>query len=339
MAISAKAEIAPWKREVLSELVEVFNRYPVVGVLSISDLPAAQFQQMRRQLRGQAEVIVSKNTLLRLAVEKSAEQGDPKLRELANYLQGPSALIFTRMNPFKLSKILQASRMSAPAKPGIRSPKEVTIPAGETDFVPGPIVGELQRVGIKARIQAGKVVILEDCRILKEGDIITREVADALTRFGIQPLELGLKLCAAYEAGMIFSSEVLTIDEKQVVGQLQAACMGAVNLAVNINYPTSITIGIIIAKASAAARNLALNSCLPIAEVMPTLLARANAEMLSLAAALLAKDEKALDEKLKGMLVAAPPAETKLEEKKEEKTKEEEKPKGGEMAGLGALFG
>ena len=343
MAVTAEAKVAPWKREVVDELVEMFDRYPVVGILDITDLPSDQFQQIRRQLRGQAEIRVVRKTLLKRSIEHAAQK-DPKLRELITHIRGQPALIFTQMSPFKLSRTLDASRINAPAKPGTSSPKDVVIPAGETDFAPGPIVGELQRVGIKARIQAGKIVILEDCRLLKQGDIITKEIANVLARFGIEPLELGLKLCAAYEAGTIFSTEVLAIDEKQVFGQLQIAHLNAMNLSININYPTSATIGILVAQAIGAARNLALNARAPVAEVMPAILTQASAEMLGLAAAVFARDEKALDEDLKRMLAIPPPAEAKVEEKKpkEMKPKEkpkEEKPKEEEIGGLGALFG
>lgn len=350
MAASARVEVAPWKREVVDELARMFERYPVVGLLNIADLPAAQFQQIRRRLRGQAEIVVSKNTLLSLSIEQAAGRKDPKFRELLSHLQGPSALVFSQVNPFKLSKVLRASRMSAPVKAGMRSPKDITIPAGETDFSPGPIVGELQRVGIKARIHAGKVVVLEDSPVLKQGDIVTGEVANVLAKFGIRPLELGLELRAAYEAGMIYSTEVLMIDEEKVMGQLREAYLYAVNISVNANYPTSATIGILIAKAFTAVHNLALNACIPVAEVVPTLLARARAEMFGLATILLTKDEKALDEDLKQTLGVKPPVEAKEEAKPEEKPKaekpqekpveekpegipKEEKPKEGEPKG------
>jgi large subunit ribosomal protein L10 len=335
--MTAEAKVAPWKQEVVDELTDMFERYPVVGVLDIADLPAAQFQKIRRQLRGQAEIIVSRNTLLELAIQRAAERKDPALKGLLEHLRGQSALIFSRMNPFKLSKVLQANKINAPVRPGMSSPKDITIPAGETDFAPGPIVGELQRIGVKARIQAGKVVILEDSPILKRGDIVTKEVASALARFGIEPVELGLKLRAAYETGMVFPAEVLMIDEEKVMEEIREAFLSAVNLSVNVNYPTRATISIFIARANTAVHNLALNACIPVAEVMPMLLSRASAEMFSLAAVLLAKDEKALDEGLKRVL-AAPPSEAKAEEKpKEEKPKGEE-PK-EDTAGLSALFG
>jgi large subunit ribosomal protein L10 len=319
MTASAKVEIAAWKREVVGELAEMFDRYPVVGVLDIADLPASQFQQIRRQLRGQAEIVVSKNSLLRISIEQAGEKKDPKLRELLSYLQRQSALVFSQVDPFKLNKILLASKMSAPAKAGMKSPRDITIPSGDTDFAPGPIVGELQRIGVKARIQGGKVMILEDSPVLKQGDNVTKEIADALTRFGILPLDLGLKLRAAFEAGMVFSAEVLTIDEEKVLGQLRDAYLHAIGLSINTNYPTQATIGIFIAKAYTATRNLAINASLPIPEVVPQLLARARAEMVSLAITLLAKDEKSLDDDFKLMLGVKP-----TEPKAEEKSKGEE---------------
>ena len=46
------------------------------------------------------------------------------------------------------------------------------IPAGPTPFAPGPIIGELGMLKIKAGIEAGKVVIKEDAHVAKKGDVI-----------------------------------------------------------------------------------------------------------------------------------------------------------------------
>lgn len=322
MTGSIKTErIATWKHGVVGELSELLDRYSVVGVLDISNLPASQFQQIRQNLRSEAKIVVAKNTLMKLAFQKASERKDQKLGEMAKFLGGQSALIFSTMNPFRLSKFLRENRINAPAKPGSKSVKDITIPAGETEFAPGPIVAELQRVGIKARIQAGKVVILEDCHLLKEGDVITREVSDILAKFGILPLELGLRLRAAYETGMIFAGGTLEYDERKALEQIQFAWASAFNLAVNVDYPTSATIGIMISKAFIAAQNLALNACLPASQVMPALLAKAHVEMLGLAVTVGAKDKRSLDRGLMSMIGIAPD-EAKLEKTPEEKPKE-----------------
>jgi large subunit ribosomal protein L10 len=209
------------------------------------------------------------------------------------------------MNPFKLNKFLRNSRVNAPAKPGSKSPRDIVIPAGETDLAPGPVVGELQRVGIKARIQAGKVVVLEEHRILKIGDVITKELSDAIAKFGIMPLELGLRLRAAFEGGIVFSGDVLNVDETVVISQLLESRASAFNLAVNTCYPARETIDILLLKSKTSAMNLALNSSMLVGPVMPVLLAKARAQMLGLAAAVGAKNPSALDEELKAMAVPA----------------------------------
>ena len=324
MMAKSQAEVVPtWKKEMVTELTKLIESYPVIGVLDIADLPAAQFQQMRQKLRGQAEIVVTKNTLVAIALREAARTKDPKLNDILKHLSGQTGIIFSRMNPFKLSKFLRDNKISAPAKPGSKSTKEVVIPAGETDFAPGPVVGELQRVGIKARIQAGKVVILDDAKLLKIGDVITKEISGTLAKFNILPLELGLKLRAAYEGGMLFTKDTLEVDEKKVLEQLQQANVSAFNLAINVNYPTSETIGILIVKAKNAAQNLALNAYLPITEVVPFLMARANAEMLALAKAVGGRDASALDEKLREMLGVKAPAAAQPEAKAaKEKPKE-----------------
>ena len=319
MEAKGAREVASWKRGVVSELEESLTRYPVVGVVDLSGLPAAQFQRMKRTLAGKAEIKVARKTLLSLALE-GASKREPKLAELVHHLQGQPAFILTEMSPFKICRILEASKTSAPAKPGMPAPRDILVPAGETDLSPGPVVGELQRAGVKARIMAGRVVVLEDCVIVKQGDVISPEVAGVLSHLGIEPMELGLKLRAAYEAGTIYPAEVLMIDERLVVEQLKFGATSAFNIAVNVSYPTDLTIGVMIARASAEAHNLALSARLPITEVMPTLLAKARVEMLGLATVILAKDERALDEGLRRMLTATPPTE---EEPAEEKPKGE----------------
>ena len=335
MRMGTKATGLERKRGIVEALVESMDRYPVIGVLDITGTPAAQFQRVRQKLRERGEIAVVKNTLIELSLQKAAEK-NPKLRELSASLGGQSALVFTDMSPFKLKKLLNESMVKAPAKPGSLSSTELVIPAGETDFPPGPIVSELQGVGIKARIQAGRVVVLEDCQLVRAGEIISKGVADVLAKLGITPVELGIRLRSAFEAGLVFSGQVLEIDEKRVSGQLGQAYTVALNLALNIDYPTVVTVSIRLWEANAAAQNLALNLCLPLPEIVPILLSNANSKMLALAGILLTKDERTVDEDLKSRLS---PMQTpgKPEVKAEEKPKEGEK--GEEMEGLKKLFG
>jgi large subunit ribosomal protein L10 len=156
--------------------------------------------------------------------------------------------------------------------------------AGETPFKPGPVVGELQKAGIPAAIERGKVVIRQDKLLVKTGQRIPRDVAQQLARLEIFPLVVGLDLRGAYEAGSVFRREALSIDDEVVRGQIAQAGREALVLALAAAYPTRETIRPLLAKAHAQALGLAVESEFPTKETIKILLARAQAQALALAA-------------------------------------------------------
>ncbi len=355
MSAKPEASVAEWKRELVQDLKEKFDEYPAVGILDISGIPAKQFQQIRDLLRGKAEIKVSRKVLLQIAIEKASEKHEG-LKELAEHLEGPSALVFTKMDPFKLRQLLEENRTTAPAKPGMDAPEDIVIPEGDTDFSPGPVVGELQSAGVNARIQAGKVVVLEDSKIVEEGEPISEEVAGVLSRFDIEPREIGFELNAAYADGAVFPSDVLEVDVDEKLEDIKTASSNALKLSLEIDFPTAQTVPIMIGEASSKAQNLAFNAVIYTPEIAPQLLGKANSQMMSVASRLASENPEALDEELNKKLSAEKAAEEekKKEEKQEKKEEEEaeeteeeaqdkkeekeEKEEGEEEASLGGLF-
>ncbi|MDK2869673.1 MAG: large subunit ribosomal protein [Pyrococcus sp.] len=339
------AHVAEWKKKEVEELANLIKSYPVVALVDVSSMPAYPLSQMRRLIRENNGLLrVSRNTLIELAIKKVAQElGKPELEKLINYIEGGAGILVTTMNPFKLYKFLQQNRQPAPAKPGAKVPKDVVIPAGPTSLAPGPIVGQMQAMGIPARIERGKVTIQKDTVVLKAGEEITPELANILNALGIQPLEVGLDLLAVYEDGIIYTPDVLAIDESEYINMLQKAYMHAFNLAVNIAYPTPQTIEAIIQKAFLNAKAVAVEAGYITKETISDIIGRAIRAMLLLAQQL---PEDVLDEKTKELLSAqaqvtlAQVEEEKKEEKVEEEKEEEEEASEEEaLAGLSALFG
>jgi len=322
--MSQAGRVQEWKVKVVKELVELLNEFPVVGVIDITEVPAKLFQEIRQKLGDEGRIVVAKNTLITRAIDAVSEK-NPKLAELKKFITGQSALIFSRKNPFKLNAFFKENRVNAPAKVGSISSKDVLIPPGETDLPPGPVVAELQRVGLKARIQAGKVVILEECQLVKAGDTITKEISDTLAKFGILPVELRLRIKAAYENGVIFFGEILEFDQKKALEQTKLAWTSALNLALNIEYPTGATITLLLMEAHLRSLRLALKERLPVKEVMPHVLMEAHGYMLSLALVAGTKKRETLDPELAGMLGLTE------EVKKEDVEEKKQEVKGGQQ--------
>jgi len=331
------AHVAPRKVEAVKALVQDFERSPVIGIVNIRGIPAPQLQAMRKRLLGRAALRVSKNNLLRIALKEAASK-KRGIDGLVDVIQDQTAVVTAEINPFRLYKEMEATKTKAPARGGERAPEDIWVLEGDTPFKPGPIVGELQKAGVPAAIERGKVVIKKDKLLVKAGDKIPRDVAQVLTRLEIYPLTVGLDLRGAYEGGTVFRRDVLAVDETRVRADLSLAGRQAMNLAIFAGYPSKQTIKPLLSTAFRRALAVALESGFPTKESVKILLAKAQAQAVALAS----RAPGAVDDETRKKLGGGPPAkpakpakeEAEKAEKKEETPSEEEA-----AAGLGSLFG
>jgi large subunit ribosomal protein L10 len=330
--------VAEWKKEEVASLKELIASHEVVGMANLLDIPAPQLQKMRRTLKDSAVLKMSRKTFMSLALNSS---GKENIEALVGYMEGQPAMIFTNMNPFKLYKILESSKTASPAKAGSIAPEDIVVPKGDTAFKPGPILGELQKIGIPAKIEKGKIVITSDKTIVAAGESIPRDVASILTRLEIFPLEVGIDLRAAYEDQTVYTSDLLTIDDEQTITDIQQAFTRALNLSVNAVIFNKVSVPVLLQKAATLSLNLALNVEILTSKTTDLLIAKAYAQMLSLASELEAVDENAIDDELREKLssTAVNAEVTKDNEESEEEDEEDEEEEGDAAAGLGALFG
>jgi len=338
---AVKGNIPEWKTRTVEELKNIFNTYPVVGFVSFRDVTANQMQDIRRKFREIGVIKITKNSI----IEKALNSMDNKFSKLKDYLGDQIAVIASEMNPFKLYKKLEETKISTPLKPGQISPIDVVIEKGPTSFPPGPIIGDLQAAGLPAAIEKGKVVIKNTVTVIKTGEKVTPEVARGLELLDIKPSKVGLDVRVLYDNGTILTPDVLSIDTSKVFEDFVNAYKNALNLAVNSAYVTPETAEILLIKAHADARNLAINAGIFEKDVVQDIVVKCYSEMLALASHLPSHAIDAeLEEKIRGVAqvsIAEEKVEKKVEEEKKEEEKEEEEEEKEEEAieGLGALFG
>ncbi len=330
-----------WKRDEVEEIKRGSEEHQVVGLVDMYGIPAKQVQQIRKNLRGVATVKMTRNTLIEHAMSEMGGQ----VEDLKGHLSGQSALIFTDENPFKLFKLLEQTKTKMAAKPGETAPEDIVVPKGPTSFKPGPIVGELQQVGIPAAIEGGKVKIRDTKTVVKKGEVINKKMADALVKLDIKPMDVGLILQAAFYRDSIFTPDLLAIDETQYYNNVVLAAQQAFNLSVNAAIPTPTTVGAIIGKAFRDARNLGVEASIYEKDIADLIIGRAFREMLMVALAAADSGYELDEATLKAAAASAAPAAATeapaapAEEEKEEEEEEEKEDEEGGMAGLGALFG
>lgn len=264
-----KAHVSEAKKNEVKVLKDLIGKYRVIGIIDLKGLPSAQMQKMKNQLRN-VLIRVTKKRLLRLALEdvKGKLKGIEKIEEELTKDVMPS-LILTNEDSFKLAKSLRKRKTSAAAKPGQIAPRDITIPEGPTPFTPGPIIGELGMVGIKAAVEGGKIVVKKDCLLVKQGEIINNKKADILAKFGIEPMEIGLNLLCTYEQGMIYDKSVLDVDDSVYIEQIKEIGRNAVVLAVEVGYYIKDTAELFIKKAYLEAKGLENSLDIKIIEEKP----------------------------------------------------------------------
>lgn len=330
------AHVASWKKDVVSQIVADINAYPVVAVVSMEGIGATQLQSMRANLRGHAKVRMAKNKLLKLALEEAAAQ-KAGVDQLMDAVDGQCAIVATDLNPFKLFNKLKATQTPAPAKAGQIAPMDIVVPEGPTPFGPGPIIGELQKLGLPAQIMAGKIVIKKTTTVVKQGEAISPELAAMLPKLEILPMVVGMDARAVFGDGIVYDRAVLDVPDDYYPTMFATAAHNALALAVEIVYPAKETMVPLVTKAYRSAYALSLEAAIPTSETIGALFAKADSQMLALASA-----SGYTSDAIAGKLAAAPAAPSAAESAPAEKVEEPEEEEVSEedaAAGLSALFG
>jgi large subunit ribosomal protein L10 len=244
-----------------------------IALVGIERVPGKQFQEIRKTLRGKAKIKVVKKTLLKRAFE---EMNIEAIKGMENYMDGAVAAIFSKENPFRLFKEIEGSRTRAPARGGETAQEDIVLEAKATNLKPGPVVGELQKAGIPASIDQGRVMIRKQTLLVKKGDKITREKALALSKLEILPLEIGLDFRAAFEDGILFDKSVLGSSAQDFINKLSSGHARGIALSLFIDYYNKETTPIFISNAYRNATALSLASSYPTKRSIGMLLAKGS---------------------------------------------------------------
>jgi large subunit ribosomal protein L10 len=331
------AHVAAWKKQVVKELVEAMKSHNAVAVVDLHGIPSAQLQMMRQGMRPKAQIIMSRNTLVDIAIDEAAIDR-PGLEQIKEFINGQCAIVATDANPFKLFREMEATKSAAPAKGGDIAPEDIEVKAGDTPFKPGPIVGELQKVGIPAGIEGGKIVIKKDKVLVKQGERISKELAVVLPKLEILPMTVGMDLIAVFEDGLIYRKDVLDIPADYYTNMLGIGSRNAMALAMESAFFVPEIMPNMLAKAYRQAVAVCTEAVFPTKDSIKILLAKAEANMLAVAKSSSEKDDEHVKQRLSAKPSSPAPSAKKKDEPKEEK-KEEKVSEEDAAAGLGALFG
>ncbi len=276
----------------VEEITQLIKQHKAIGIAGLQKVRAAQLQEFKKNLADKVYMRVVKNTLMKMAIENCKEK--PELKKLADHLAGSNVYLFTDLNPFRLALILERGKVKTTAKAGDIAAFDVIVPAGNTGQAPGPIISQLNAVGLPTRIESGSVWVNKDTLVVRKDEVISERLASVLSKLGIKPVEAGLSMKVAYDEGLIITQEQLQIDMDRTRKSLENCYADAFALSLSIAYPTPENSVMLLQIAHREAYALSINVAIPTKETIADLVRKAHAEMLSLSSRLPTLEEKAV---------------------------------------------
>jgi len=216
--------------------------YHKVFVVKIDNVGSQQLQLTRKQMRGTAEVLMGKNTLMRKVFRAFLDkhEGHP-LNNLLPKCVGNVGFVFTNGDLPKVRNMILANRVPAPARIDAKAPIDVIVPAGPTGCDPGQ-TSFFQVLQIPTKIVKGQIEITNDVHLIKAGDKVGSSEAALLKKLNIKPFSYGLVIDTIYDNGSLFGVEILDIDENVLAAKFSAALSRVAAISLQIGYPTQASI-------------------------------------------------------------------------------------------------
>ena len=239
-------EIPQGKVKIVAEVIAKIKKNPTLLIASTKKLPSSQFHEIKKNLRGKAEIVIAKKSLIIRAMD---EVNRASVDNLKQYIVADTALFFSELDAFELSAMLSDNQSPVRAKAGDIAPEDISIEPGPTDLIPGPAISELSGVGLKVAVEGGKLAIKTGAVVAKKGEAIKDNVAAVLGKLNITPMKVGFEPLAAYDAKADKVYSGIKIDKKKTLEELRNLIARALGFAVGRGYPTKETIGFIIGKA------------------------------------------------------------------------------------------
>ena len=217
----------------LNELIETYTSIFVVNVDNVS---SQQMHQIRQSLRGEATVLMGKNTMVRRALRHVVSER-PELERLAPFVRGNVGFVFTNGDLKDVRTKILNNRVAAPARSGAFAPGDIWIPAGNTGMEPGK-TSFFQALGVPTKIARGTIEIVQDVKVVEGGNRVGTSEATLLNLLNISPFTYGMTVTQIFDNGNTFGSDVLDVSEEELVNRFTTGIKQVASISLAINFPT-----------------------------------------------------------------------------------------------------
>jgi large subunit ribosomal protein LP0 len=230
------------KAEYFEHMKELMTTYTKCFVVEIDNVGSMQLQQTRMALRGTAEVLMGKNTMMRKCIREYIEENpDSPIGQLEDCCRGNVGFVFTNGDLGGIREILESNVRPAPARVGAVAPIDVIVPKGPTGCDPGQTTF-FQTLNISTKITRGQIEMTNDTHLISAGEKVTASQAALLQKLAIEPFTYGMNLKSVYDSGSLFDAKVLDITDEVLTAKFVAALNTISKLSLALNMPTAASV-------------------------------------------------------------------------------------------------
>jgi large subunit ribosomal protein LP0 len=227
---------ATWKTNYFLKLGELLETYPKLFIVGVDNVGSKQMQEIRAAMRGRAEILMGKNTMIRKAIRGHLAK-NPALEKLLPHIVQNVGFVFTNDDLSDIRELLLANRKEAPAKAGAIAPIDVILPAQNTGMGPEK-TSFFQALSIPTKISRGTIEIINDVHLIKAEEKVGASEATLLNMLKVFPFTYGLVIQQVYDSGAIFSPEILDITPAVLRARFLAGVRNVAAVSLATNYPT-----------------------------------------------------------------------------------------------------
>jgi len=231
-----KEDKSTWKSNYFVKLISLLDEYPRCFMVGVDNVGSKQMQKIRIALRGHAEVLMGKNTMMRKAIRGHMEN-NPALEKILPHIKGNIGFVFTKGDLTEIRQIIMDNKVAAPAKAGALAPDVVKVPPQNTGLGPEK-TSFFQALNIPTKISKGTIEILNEVKLLNPGDRVGASEATLLNMLNISPFTYGLMIEQVYDSGTVFDPSILDITDDDLRKRFMEGVVNLACVSLAMGYPT-----------------------------------------------------------------------------------------------------
>ncbi|BFZ62186.1 ribosomal protein P0 (A0) (L10E) [Saitoella coloradoensis] len=228
------------KAEYFEKLRALLEEYKSIFIVGVDNVSSQQMHTIRKKLRGDAVVLMGKNTMVRRAIRGFLGEF-PEYERLLPFVKGNTGFVFTNGDLKTVRDIITSVTVAAPARAGAVATTDVFIPAGNTGMEPGK-TSFFQALGIPTKIARGTIEIVSEVQVVANGTKVGASEATLLNMLNISPFTYGMSVELVYDNGNVFTPEVLDISEDVLLNHFLSAVKTIASISLAANYPTIVSV-------------------------------------------------------------------------------------------------